>query len=222
MTYKVMIVDDQNLLVDGLATIIDVQPDMEVVGTAENGLQALELIERLHPDVVLMDVRMPVMDGVETTKRIKAAYPKTIVLILSTFAEEEVIVECLAHGAEGFLLKDIRGERLIAMIRDALTGQLVLPAVIAAKLAERLFRLSSNLKDEMEKARVRSQGITFTEREQEIIRLLLKGWNNRQIAAALFISEGTTRNYISAIYNKVGASDRAHALVLLKELMSEE
>lgn len=219
--YKVMIVDDQNLLVDGLATIIDVQPDMEVIGTAENGLQALELIEQLRPDVVLMDIRMPVMGGVETTKRIKAAYPGIIVLILSTFADEDVIVECLAHGAEGFLLKDIRGDRLISMIRDALTGQLVLPAVIAAKLAERLFRLSANLKDEMEKQRVRKQGITFTEREEEIIHLLLKGSNNRQVASSLFISEGTTRNYISAIYNKLGVNDRAHALVLLKELMSE-
>ncbi|WNR44361.1 response regulator transcription factor [Paenibacillus roseipurpureus] len=222
MTYKLMIVDDQRLLVDGLMTIINFQDDMEVVGTAENGVKALELIQNVRPDVVLMDVQMPVMNGVETTKRMMSLYPDTIILILSTFADADIIVECMAHGAKGFLLKDIRGERLVAMIRDAISGELVLPAAIATKLAERLHRLSSNLKDELDKERMKNRDFGFTEREEEIIRLLVKGWNNRQIAAALFISEGTTRNYISAIYNKLGTSDRAHALVLLKELMDEK
>lgn len=222
MKYKLMIVDDQTLLVDGLTTIINYQDDMEVVGTAENGAQALELIERVRPDVVLMDVQMPVMDGIETTKRIMASNPGIIILILSTFADADVIVECMAHGAKGFLLKDIRGERLVNMIRDALLGQLVLPASIAAKLAERLHRYSTNLKDELDKGRMKNRDFGFTEREEEIIRLMVKGWNNRQIAAALFISEGTTRNYISTIYNKLGTSDRAHAMVLLKELVDEQ
>lgn len=221
MKYKVMIVDDQTLLLDGLKTIINFQDDMEVVGIAENGAEALDLIEQVFPDVVLMDVRMPVMNGVETTKKIKERYPETIILILSTFADTDVIVECLAHGAKGFLLKDIRGERLVNTIRDALTGELVLPSAIAVKLAERLLRFSTNLKDELDKLRIKDRNLGFTEREDEIIRLLLKGWNNRQIAAALFISEGTTRNYISTIYNKLGTNDRAHAMVLLKEIIDE-
>lgn len=221
MKYKVMVVDDQTLLLDGLTTIINFQDDMEVVGIAENGAKALDLIEQVRPDVVLMDVQMPVMNGVETTKKIKERYPEMIILILSTFANTDVIVECLAHGAKGFLLKDIRGERLINTIRDALTGELVLPSAIAVKLAERLLRFSTNLKDELDKQRIKDRNLGFTEREEEIIRLLLKGRNNRQIAAALFISEGTTRNYISTIYNKLGTNDRAHAMVLLKEIIDE-
>jgi len=221
MKYKVMVVDDQTLLLDGLTTIINFQDDMEVVGVAENGAKALDLIEQVRPDVVLLDVQMPVLDGVETTKKIKERYPEMIILILSTFANTDVIVECLAHGAKGFLLKDIRGERLINTIRDALTGELVLPSAIAVKLAERLLRFSTNLKDELDKQRIKDRNLSFTEREEEIIRLLLKGRNNRQIAAALFIGEGTTRNYISTIYNKLGTNDRAHAMVLLKEIIDE-
>ncbi|TLS50738.1 response regulator transcription factor [Paenibacillus antri] len=221
LKHRIAIVDDQNILVDGLSTILDVQEDMEVVGTAANGVEALELVERLRPDIVLMDIRMPLLDGVETTKRMKAAYPDVAILILSTFAESNAIVECMAHGASGFLLKDIRSAKLVESIREAIRGELVLPAAIAAKLAERLQSMTAHMEDGKESRRWKEGDIKLTDREAEIARLLLKGWNNRQIAAALYLSEGTTRNYVSAIYQKLGTNERALALVRLREALGE-
>jgi DNA-binding NarL/FixJ family response regulator len=194
---------------------------MTVVGTAANGVEALELVERLRPDIVLMDIRMPVLDGVETTKRMKVASPDVAILILSTYAETEDIVKCMAHGASGFLLKDIRSDRLVESIREAIRGELILPAAIAAKLAERLRRMSSLLEDEKEHQQWKQGGVRLSGREAEIARLLLKGWNNRQIASALYLSEGTTRNYVSTIYQKLGTSERALALVRLREALEE-
>ncbi|MED0672443.1 response regulator transcription factor [Aneurinibacillus aneurinilyticus] len=215
---KILIADDQTLMREGLRTILDLEDDMHVVGTAGNGQETYEMVHKLMPDIVLMDIKMPVMDGIESTKKIKKKFPQTIVLILTTFAEDEYIIEGLANGASGFLLKDMQGDKLIATIRDAARGQMMLPAVIAAKLAARLSHFSSQAQSAIHTERLKEQGIELSEREKEIASLMLLGMSNRQIAKSLFISEGTVKNYISVIYTKIGTNERSKAILYLKEL----
>lgn len=214
---RILIADDQTLMRDGLKIIFDLEEDMEVVGTADNGQEAYEMTGLLKPDVVLMDIRMPGMDGVESTRLIKRDYPGTIVVILTTFDDEEYVIQALCFGANGYLLKDMQGDKLIESIRDAASGNMMLPARIAARLASRLASMSAeargiHLPD--------SNG--FSEREKDIIRLMVKGFSNKQIATALCVTEGTAKNYISAIYNKIGTSDRTKAVLHLKNLVREE
>jgi DNA-binding NarL/FixJ family response regulator len=209
---RILIADDQTLMRDGLKTIFDLEDDMEVIAVAENGEQALQLTRDLHPDIVLMDIRMPVMDGVESTRLIKKQFPEVIVIILTTFNDEEYIIQALNFGASGYLLKDIPGERLIQAVRDSITGNLMMPSSVAAKLAG---RLSNMRKAETERIK------ELSEREIEIAKLIVSGKSNRDIANMLYITEGTVKNYISAIYNKVGTSDRTKAIKLLKVLLND-
>ncbi|UUZ82867.1 response regulator transcription factor [Paenibacillus sp. P26] len=218
---KIVIADDQTLMRDGLQTILSLEDDMEVVGTAENGLEACELVGRLRPDVVLMDIQMPLLNGIECTKRIKKEFPDTFILILTTFAEDDYIVEGLANGAAGFLLKDMPGDKLIQSIRDCVKGRLLMPAVVAAKLAARLSYASSPKEGDFDVKRLKEQGISFKDREKHISLLMMEGKNNRQIAGPLFMSEGTVKNYVSTIYNKIGTNDRTKAILLLKEPLKE-
>ncbi|WP_338030917.1 response regulator transcription factor [Fervidibacillus halotolerans] len=139
---RILIADDQALIRDGLQTIIEMEDDMEVVGVAENGHQACELTEKLKPDLVLMDIKMPGMDGIESTRWIKEHVPDTVVLILTTFSEEKYIIDGLIGGAAGYLVKDLSADKIISSIRDAVQGQFMLPATIAAKLSARLSYLS--------------------------------------------------------------------------------
>lgn len=207
---RMLIADDQTLMRDGLKTIFDLEDDIEVIATAENGEQALLLTQQLRPDVVLMDIRMPIMDGVESTRLIKKQFPEVIVIILTTFNDDEYIVQALSFGASGYLLKDMPGERLIQAVRDGITGNLMMPSSVAAKLAG---RLSNMRKAEMDRIK------ELSERELEIAKLIVQGKSNRDIANMLYITEGTVKNYISAIYNKVGTNDRAKAIQRLKELL---
>jgi len=211
-TIKILIADDQTLMRDGLKTIIELEDDMEVVGTAENGLQAYEMTGKLCPDVVLMDIRMPVMDGVESTRIIKKDFPSAVVIMLTTFDDEEYIVQALQFGANGYLLKDIQGNKLIDAVRDSSKGNMLIPANIATKLAAKLSQIPIEY-------RRQEQNILcdLSEREINIARLMVKGYTNKQISAALFISEGTAKNYISMIYSKIGISDRTKAVIYLRK-----
>ncbi|GAA0325546.1 response regulator transcription factor [Bacillus carboniphilus] len=212
---RILLVDDQTLLRDALEVILNLEDDFEVVGVASHAQEAYDLVKTLQPDLVLMDIKMPVMNGIEGTKKIKADFPSTLILILSTFAEEEDIVECLAHGATGYLLKDMHGDRLLNAIRDAANGQFILQGPIAAKLASRLFQMNQYASPIPNLHNVQ---VELTDREKEIASLIVKGYTNREIAKALFISEGTVRNYISTLYSKMGTSDRSKLLLFLKEL----
>ncbi|MBD0382527.1 response regulator transcription factor [Paenibacillus sp. WST5] len=203
---------------DGLQTILSLQEDMHVVGMAKDGSEALLLVETLSPQVVLMDIQMPGMNGIECTKRIRAEYPGTIVLILTTFADDDYIIDALAGGATGFLLKDIPGEKLAQSIRDAVSGHFLLPSVIAAKLAARLSSASTTVQVMKSSARAKAEGIKWSEKELEVTSLMLEGKTNREIAAALFMSEGTIKNYVSGIYAKIGTNDRTVAIMTLREL----
>lgn len=210
---RILIVDDQTLMRDGLKTIIELEENMEIAGTAGNGQEALEFCRLSPPDLVLMDIRMPVMDGVTSTKLIKALFPQVIVIILTTFNDDQYIIEALAHGASGYILKDIEGDELIRTINEASKGSFLLPSEVAIKIAQRLTKTTvvtpenkASLKD-------------FSEREIEVAKMIAMGFNNRQIASSLFISEGTVKNYISNIYSKLGTSDRMAAALTIKKAL---
>lgn len=215
---SIMIADDQTLMSIGLQTIINLEEDMEVVGVATNGLQAFEMVGELRPQLLLMDIQMPVMNGLESMKLIRKHYPDTRVLILSTFAEDEYILEGLAKGACGFMLKDIDGDVLINSIRSALKDQYILPAVIASKLAAQVTRLSALAERDYQLNQLKMKELNLSGREMDIVKLLVQGMNNSQMAAYLHISEGTVKNYISMIYTKIGISNRAKAIAYLREI----
>lgn len=210
---KILIVDDQTLMRDGLKTILELEDNMEVIGTAKNGQEAIEFCNKKVPDLILMDIRMPIMDGVCSTKIIKSLYPDTIILILTTFNDDEYIIDALSYGASGYILKDIEGDALIKAINDAIKGSFMLPSDIAIKIAKRLTK--NNIVTQEEKQSLKE----FSEREIEIAKLIAAGLSNKQIAAALFISEGTVKNYISNIYSKLGTSDRMGASLTIKKVL---
>lgn len=206
---KILLADDQTLMRDGLKTILEMQSDFEIVAMAENGKHAYEMTLLYRPDVVLLDIRMPEMDGVTSARLIKNSLPDTKVIMLTTFDDDEYIIQALSIGASGYILKDITAEKLISAVRDAVAGNLMIPASIAAKLVSRLNGPDS--------PQCKAAGLEqiLTERELEIAKLLAEGFSNRQIAVYLNISEGTAKNYISSIYSKISINDRARAVLYL-------
>lgn len=204
----IVIAEDQAIVRDGLAAILNMQDEMEVVAACGNGLEAYEAVRRHRPRIALMDIQMPVLDGIAATKRIKDDFPETIVLILTTFSEDRYIVDGLVNGASGFLLKDLSAAKLVSVIREADNGEFYIPSTIAAQLAGRLRKLSESEIGQLEQA--------FTPREIEVIERLIERKSNKEIAEELFLTEGTVKNYISVIYEKLGTNDRLKAISLLK------
>jgi DNA-binding NarL/FixJ family response regulator len=204
----VLLADDQTIIRDGLRALLETNPDIQVVAEARNGMEAYEQTEIHHPQVVLMDIRMPEMGGVEATRLIKRDFPETAVLVLTTFDDDESILGAIAHGASGYLLKDISGIKLADAIRDTVQGSIILPGNIAAKITKHIGRQGKteiSLED-------------FTRREQDIIRLLMQGKSIQEIAQTLFLTVGTVKNYVSQIYSKAGITDRANAILHFKKL----
>jgi DNA-binding NarL/FixJ family response regulator len=225
MTVRVLLADDQALIREGLAIILNTQPDFEVVGQAANGQEAVDLVARYRPDVVLMDIRMPVMDGIEATRRIKHAYPATHILILTTYDEDDLIFEGIRAGASGYLLKDITRDRLIAAIRGAAQGEAQIDPAVASQVLAEFQRMADALRrrtGEVDPATQRTPQTEddlpsvedLTPREETILRLLTEGLTNAGIADRLHLSEGTVKNYVSEILGKLQANDRTHAVVL--------
>ncbi len=217
MTIRILIVDDQRLMREGLQTILNMESDMQVVGLAEDGEMALEMVPELKPDVILMDIRMPRMDGVEATRQIHRQYPHCHVLILTTFDDDEYIVDALRNGAVGYLLKDLPSEKLVAAVRDAAAGHPMMPSEIAGRLAAKIAEQNQS-KDAGDHKNNLSGADSLmddlTDREKEILTLIASGKNNREIAGILFISEGTVKNYVSSIYDKTGISERSKLIML--------
>jgi DNA-binding NarL/FixJ family response regulator len=208
MKIKVMIADDQRLMREGLKTILDLEQDLSIVQLAENGKDTLEKIAYAKPDVILMDIRMPVMDGVECTRIIKQQYPEVKVIILTTFDDDEYIIEALKNGAAGYILKDLSSEKLISAIRDAYNGNSIMQPEIAAKVISLITgvtkeQVHSNAAGEYKYAE------ELTDREKDVLRLVGKGMSNTEIAKNLYISEGTVKNYISNLYSKLDVNDRS-------------
>jgi DNA-binding NarL/FixJ family response regulator len=212
----IVIADDQMLTREGLRTILDLEDDFEIIGVAKNGEEACMMAETLHPDLMLLDIQMPIMDGITALKRIKQSSPNIFILFLTTFIDADYIVEGMAHGASGYMLKDMDIDKMITAIRDTMSGQFILPAAVAAKLAERMNRFTENHEQWQKPSLDNNQ---LTDREKKLAQLIIRGLNNREIADALFIAEGTARNYISNLYGKLDVVDRAQAIIRLQGLI---
>jgi len=212
MTIKILLADDQALFREGLEVLLSTQPDIEVVGEATNGEEALRMAAKLRPHIILMDMRMPILDGVETTRILKETQPDCRVIVLTTFDEDELVFEGLRAGAVGYLLKAVSSDRLLEAIRAVARGESILGPSVTSKVVAEFTRLSNQA--------VQPQPLQnpLSEREIEVLRLVAAGSTNREIAAALFIAEGTVRNHLTTILSKLGVTDRTQAAVRAKEL----
>ena len=209
---KVLIADDQTLMRDGLKYMLSLENDMEVVGTTETGNLAYEMTARVQPNVVITDIKVKGMEMIENIRLIKKDFPSTVIIMLTTYEEEEYIFEALYSGASGYLLKNMPRENLVQAIRDCASGNVSMPLGLMQKLTARISNLGSNplnsnrmIIDEL------------TDRELQIAKFMIQGYTNKQIAAREFITEGTVKNYISSIYSKIGINDRTKAAIYLKE-----
>ena len=207
---KVLVVDDQTELANEISAVLATDPTLQVVGTACDGFDALGKIPSTKPDVVLMDIRMPNMNGVVATSRIKTKYPNVKVLILTTFDDSEYILNAINNGASGYLLKDMGGGALISAIKNAYEGDTILPSKIARRITDAAKHVAADREIKLMRA------FMLSDREIEVALMMYEGFTNRQISSALNLSEGTTRNYVSSIYVKTGCENRAEAIEAIK------
>jgi DNA-binding NarL/FixJ family response regulator len=218
---KVLLVDDQTLIRQGIRLLLEIEADIQVVGQAANGREALQLVETLHPDVVLMDVRMPEMDGVAATRELSAHHPESKVIILTTFEDDETVFEGLKAGARGYLLKDISSEEMAQAVRRVAAGEALIEPRLTRKVLAEFSRLASATDQQTSsKTRVASEtlSVPLTEREQEVLQALAHGLSNREIADELVITEGTVKNHVSSLIDKLGVRDRTQAILKGQEL----
>jgi NarL family two-component system response regulator LiaR len=204
--FRILICDDQKIVCEGLQTIINAEPDLEVVGITHNGAEALESIPETQPNLVLMDLKMPEMNGVQATRKITSAYPDIFVLILTTYDDDEWIFDAIRSGAAGYLLKDTPPGDLIKSIKGTLEGKSFIDPQVAGKLL-------SEYAENFGKSQPPTH-YTFTERERDILTLLSQGLSNTEISEKLFLAEGTVRNYTSVLLKKLGVADRTQAAIL--------
>ena len=210
---RILLVDDQRLMREGLRILLELECDLEVVGEVEEGKAALEAYADLKPDVVLMDVRMPGMDGVEATWRLRERWPEARVVILTTFDDDEYVFEGLRAGARGYLLKDVSGHDLAEAVRTVAGGGALIEPSVARKVVAEFARMAPP-------ARVPDAGLAepLSEREREILQLMAQGLSNREIADRLILAQGTVKNYVTTILQKLGARDRTQAALRAREL----
>lgn len=211
---RIMLVDDQSLFREALRTLLTLQPDFDIVAEAENGERALALAKAHKPDVILMDLRMPVMGGVEATRRVLAAAPATKVVVLTTFEEDEEIFEAMRAGALGYLLKACSAEKLSESVRAAAKGTSVLEPSVAARMMAELNRLSAK-----EGKRIpQTLADPLSERELAVLKLLADGCSNKEIGSRLNITEGTVKNHMTNVLGKLGVLDRTQAALRAREM----
>jgi DNA-binding NarL/FixJ family response regulator len=209
---RIIVVDDQAIVREGLVTVLSLLPDIEVLGEGANGAIAVELVERLRPDVVLMDLRMPVLDGLAATKQIVAEHPEVAILILTTFADEASVIDALRAGARGYLTKDAGRAEVAAAVRAVAQGH----TTLAAEIGGRLFAAPVPSHPELvEGSSVEAARFNLTPREREVLALIGDGLSNTEIAAKLFVGVATVKTHINAIFAKLGVRDRAQAIALL-------
>ncbi len=209
----ILLVDDQPLFREGLRTLLLVQPDFEVVGEAGNGEEAINLCRKVRPSVVLMDLQMPVLDGVAATRQLHQELPECRVIVLTTFDDDELVFDGLRAGALGYLLKDAPSEKLSEAIRVAARGESFLQPSVAAKVVAEFARLTNK-----GSLLLRSLIEPLSDREQEILVLIATGASNREIANKLFLAEGTVKNHVTSVLAKLGVRDRTQAALRAREM----
>ena len=208
---RILLVDDQALFREGVRTLLSMESSIEIVGEAANGVDAVEAARTVRPDLVLMDLRMPVMGGVEATRRVRDVSPQSRVLVLTTFQEDEEIFDALRAGACGYLLKDTPSEKLVDAIHAAVRGESVIEPSVAAKVVAEFARLSS----------IGSPGVAnplLSPREHDVLRQVARGRTNKEIASALHVTEGTVKNHLTNIFSRLGVLDRTQAALKAREL----
>jgi DNA-binding NarL/FixJ family response regulator len=208
VSVRVLICDDQALVRGGFRAILDARPEIEVVGEAENGAQAVALAERRHPDVILMDIRMPVLDGIEATRKLVADGSQARVIVLTTFDLDEYVHAAIRAGASGFLLKDVTPAKLVEAIGIVAQGDALLAPSVTRRLLER-FAATLPVGDQSGDALAE-----LTAREIEVLRLLAGGLSNAEIAAELVVTEATVKTHISSVLRKLGLRDRVQAVIV--------
>jgi len=204
---RVLICDDQWLVCEGLTAILQASSGIQVIGEAHDGDEALTLARELHPDVILMDLKMPIMDGVEATRRIMDELPKTRVLVLTTYADDESVFDAIRSGAVGYLLKGTPQEELVRAVRGTAAGESHVDPEVAGKLLRHVQQAHPTPPDT-------AVMDALTDREMDVLRLLARGRSNDEIAGELFLTRGTVRNYVSSILQKLGVADRTQAALL--------
>ena len=210
---RLLLVDDQRLLREGMRILLELEPDLKVAGEASNGVEALTRYAELRPDVVLMDVKMPEMDGVAATRQLLIDHPEAKVVILTTFDDDEYVFEGIRAGALGYLLKALSGEELAESIRTVAAGGALIEPSVARKVMAEFARTSHPDVQTAEKLIE-----PLSEREIDVLRLLANGLTNREIAGQLFLAEGTVKNYVSSAMQKLSVRDRTQAALRAKEL----
>ncbi|MBE2238272.1 MAG: response regulator transcription factor [Caldilineaceae bacterium] len=204
---RVLLCDDQSIVTEGLRVILRQPDDIEVVGTAENGLEAIEQVAELAPDLVLMDLRMPVMNGIQATARIRQEHPATRVLVLTTYDDDEWVFDAIRAGASGYLLKDTPREQIIAAIRGTATGGTHVDPKVAGKLFQYVAQPAAL-------PGASTLAVDLSAREREILEMIAEGLSNAEIAERLFLSKGTVQNYVSTLFAKLDVTDRTQAAIL--------
>jgi DNA-binding NarL/FixJ family response regulator len=212
---KVLLVDDQGLIRQGLRALLELESDLEIVGEGENGEQAINLVAEFQPDVVLLDIRMPIMDGVAATLEIQKRFAKTKILVLTTFDDDEYVSAALKNGAMGYLLKDTPSEELAVAIRAVYKGYTQLGPGIVKKLLTQFSNPTPT-----QSPPVPSTLTELTPREKEVLRLIATGASNREIAQGLYISEGTVKNHVTNILNRLNLRDRTQAAIWANTYLS--
>ena len=210
---RILLVDDQRLMREGLRILLELEPDLEIAGEAANGQEALDVYSEIEPDVVLMDVRMPGMDGVEATWRLRERWPSARVIILTTFDDDEYVFEGLRAGARGYLLKDVSGHDLAEAVRTVAAGGALIEPSVARKVVAEFARMAPPVRQP-------DQGLAepLSKREREILQLMAQGLTNREIADRLCLAQGTVKNYVTVVLQKLGARDRTQAALRAREL----
>jgi DNA-binding NarL/FixJ family response regulator len=216
---KILLVDDQTLIRQGIQTLLELEEDLAVVGAASNGAEALTLAERLQPHVVLMDIRMPVMDGVAATRILTSRTPEVGVIILTTFDDDEYVFEGLKAGARGYMLKDASAEAIVAAIRTVAAGEALIQPSIARKVVAEFSRLAAHTAPGPASTPLNAATNTYglTEREHDVLKLMAAGCSNREIAERLVITEGTVKNHVSNLLGKLAVRDRTQAVLKARE-----
>ena len=210
---RVLLADDQDIIRTGLTIILNHQADIEVVGQAADGVEAVELAKQLQPDVILMDIKMPRLNGIQATRQIMAALPKTQIIILTTYDTDDWVFDGIRAGAVGYLLKDTSGDNLAEAVRGALRGESQMDPTVARKVLREFQHVTAANKVVTPPAPEEEPLEKLTDREEEILKLLAAGLSNKEIAQQLSLSEGTVKNHISAILAKLHANDRTQAVL---------